>query len=200
MATPLLFSKEIPVLLILRKSLTWNKHEEPSQAIKDWLPFPKKLLLPIHLKDGKLQLGKELELPDFSQRPNLLIFSQNLDTEETQIQSILANQTFDFAPLSLSLPNGDLVLSFSWDYFSVGDPERNAMKIGEINLGKCLEFRVNGKRDFSMTGRRDRTYLEQTIWIQHLGSLTQIEKVKNKHFPFLLPESDKLVDLRKLLW
>lgn len=194
------FSTEVEVILVLRRTLTWNKHQEPVEPLKDWLPFPKKLALPFQVKDGKLEIGRDVEFPDLSHPPAILVLSLNLNTQELEIQGIQANQTFASAPLSLSGKSGKMELHFHWSYFHVGDPERSEMKIGELEADKSLEFRVNGKRDFSLTGRRDRSYLEQSYSLQHLGAAREITRSKAYDFPFKLSEPDKLVDLRKLLW
>lgn len=199
-AQPQAFPTGVEVILVLRRTLTWNKHEEPAQAPKDWLPFPQKLHLPFRLKEGRIELGKDVDTSELSLAPATLLFSLNLNTRELEVHALQANQSFASAPLSLSEKSGKMELHFQWNYFTVGDPERDAMKVGELETGKSLEFRVNGKRDFSLSSRRDRSYLEQSYWLQHLGTAVELIYSKDDDFPTTLPKPDKLVDLRKLLW
>ena len=62
----------------------------------------------------------------------------------------------------LRTPHGwDVYLDYARHAFMIGQPRRGDYKVAELRPGRPVRVTVNGKRDFSMTGRRARTY---TCW------------------------------------
>ncbi|MDQ7948378.1 MAG: hypothetical protein REI93_06025, partial [Pedobacter sp.] len=61
---------------------------------------------------------------------------------------------------------------------------------------------VNGKFDFSLTGRRARTYIDQTYIFEHLGEVSSYAFLKEPLIPLLktVPTAYKLIDLNKTLF
>jgi len=94
-----------------------------------------------------------------------------------------------------------LSLNYTGHVLEMGMPERNDHKIAELKAGKPIRYRTNGKSDFTMSGRKDRTFAEYDFIIAYIGqadkvvfkAVTQIETIKK-------PAKDyKLVDERKIL-
>lgn len=96
----------------------------------------------------------------------------------------------------------NLCLNYTANKFAIGIPERNDHKIAEIKLNKPVRFKFNGKSDFTMTGRKQRTFAEYDYLIEYLG---QADNILFKDFKKLetirkTPGKEyKLVDERKIL-
>ena len=93
-------------------------------------------------------------------------------------------------------------LSYSANEFHIGIPKRDDHKIAELKLHKPIRYKVNGKSDFAMTGRKQRTFVEYDYIFEYLGQadkiefrdLSKIEKTK------IIPTNNyKLIDERKVL-
>ncbi len=96
----------------------------------------------------------------------------------------------------------DLHLNYTANEFHIGIPKRDDHKIAELKLHKPIRYKVNGKSDFTMTGRKQRTFVEYDYIIEYLGQADKIEfrdlnKIeKTKTIPI---DNYKLVDERKIL-
>ena len=96
----------------------------------------------------------------------------------------------------------DIHLNYSVNRFHIGVPSRADHKIGELKLHKPIRYRLNGKSDFTLTGRKQRTFVEYDYLFEYLGQADTIEFMelnkikKTKSIPI---DNCKLVDERKLL-
>ena len=54
-------------------------------------------------------------------------------------------------------------------------PERSNHKIAALQPGMAVRYKVNGKSDFTLSGRKQRTYLECDYVLQNLGLVEKIE-------------------------
>lgn len=98
--------------------------------------------------------------------------------------------------------NFDLSLNYSANESYIGIPKRDDHKIAELKLHRPIRYRLNGKSDFTMTGRKQRTFLEYDYIFEYLGQADKIEyKDLNKIEKTKTIPTDiyKLVDERKLL-
>ncbi|HMK04469.1 MAG TPA: hypothetical protein VK489_09765 [Ferruginibacter sp.] len=94
-----------------------------------------------------------------------------------------------------------LSLNYTGHVLEMGIPERNDHKIAQLKAGKPVRYRTNGKSDFTMSGRKDRTFAEYDFIIAYIGQADKVifkdaarmETVKK------LPADYKLVDERKIL-
>jgi hypothetical protein len=95
-----------------------------------------------------------------------------------------------------------LEVHLNWDYWTIGNPERENFKICELKIQQPVEININGKRDFSMTGRRARTFVEKNIILEYLGSIDEYELVDNQKINILkeIPENRKRINLLKELF
>jgi hypothetical protein len=85
---------------------------------------------------------------------------------------------------------------------SIGIPKRENHKIAELRIGKPIRFKINGKDDFTMTGRKQRTFSEFDYFLEYLGTADKIQyKALNKIATSkAVPLSNcKLIDERKII-
>lgn len=92
------------------------------------------------------------------------------------------------------------------DYLSnserIGIPERENHKICNLKQSKPIRYKINGKSDFTMSGRKERTFYEFDFIIEWIGKADKIEffelnKIKKtKTIPL---DNCKLIDERKIL-
>ena len=111
--------------------------------------------------------------------------------------------TFEIFRIEKKLPDCfNLYLNYSENPLAIGVPERDDHKIAEIKLNKPVRYKLNGKSDFTMTGRKQRTFAEYDYLIEYVGQADKIvfkdfkkmETIRNK------PKKEyKLVDERKIL-
>lgn len=98
--------------------------------------------------------------------------------------------------------NFDLHLNYSANKFYIGSPNRNDHKIAELKLHKPVRYKMNGKSDFTMTGRKQRTFVVYDYIFEYLGQAEKIEfKDLNKIIQTKTVPTDyyKIVDERKIL-
>lgn len=92
-----------------------------------------------------------------------------------------------------------LSINYNENALLIGDPKREDHDIAHLKEGDVLRYRINGQNNFSMTGRRQRTYAEFDYLLHYVGqahsiefdSPNQIERVKTP------PQATKEVDERK---
>ncbi len=95
-----------------------------------------------------------------------------------------------------------IYLKYSANKIHIGLPERDNHKVAELKLHKPIRYRINGKSDFTMSGRQQRTFVEYDYVFDYLGRADKLEvKTLNniamlKAIPF---EKCKLVDERNIL-
>jgi len=86
--------------------------------------------------------------------------------------------------------------------FTFGIPRRENHKIAELKKGKSIRYKINEKSDFTMTGRRQRTFYEFDYIIEYIGTADKIEYVELNRIETIktIPASGyKLIDERKIL-
>lgn len=93
-------------------------------------------------------------------------------------------------------------LNFLWDQWEIGFPERENFKLSTLEINRPVEIKINGKRDFSLTGRRKRTFIEQNFIIEYLGMANQVEldDIQNIRTEKVLPVKPKEINLLKPLF
>lgn len=97
----------------------------------------------------------------------------------------------------------NLFLNYSNSDIFIGQPERDDHKIAELRKNKPVRYRINGKNDFSASGRRQRSYMEYDYIIEYSGTVYELE-FKDRHqincekHPQV--NDVKLIDERKILY
>jgi len=98
--------------------------------------------------------------------------------------------------------NFELFIDYVSNSMTIGTPKRENHKIAELKAGNPLRYKINGKSDFTMTGRKQRAFYEfdyvfelyeQIEKIEYLD-LNKISKIKT--IPI---EACKLINERKIL-
>ena len=96
----------------------------------------------------------------------------------------------------------ELFVEYAENAMKIGIPERINHKICDLKQSKPIRYQINGKSDFTLSGRKARTFYEFDYVIEWLGAASKIEfkelnkirKVKS------IPISHaKLIDERKML-
>jgi len=95
----------------------------------------------------------------------------------------------------------NLFLDYSSFRLSIGVPERNDHKIAEIKMGQPIRYRLNGKSDFTMSGRKERSFVEYDFIFVYLGQAGSIvfQDPKQLEITKSPTKEYKLVDERKIL-
>ncbi|MBU2019109.1 MAG: hypothetical protein KJ941_05635 [Bacteroidetes bacterium] len=86
--------------------------------------------------------------------------------------------------------------------FQIGIPKRDRFKLCNLEIGQSVEIKINGKHDFTMTGRSERTFREKQYLIKYVGKADSIEILaqnKIEKMKTLNVENLQKVDLRKIL-
>jgi hypothetical protein len=92
----------------------------------------------------------------------------------------------------------EIELWLNWDYWTVGEPERSNFKIAELKLNQPILIKLDGKRDFSLTGRRKRTFMEHQYVIEYKGLFNNIEVTNStQNYNKTLPTNVKAINLMK---
>ena len=103
------------------------------------------------------------------------------------------------APMRLSVfdlkPGVPIQVGFRYESSAIGYPTRNSFTLGPLEAGRPLELRINGKRDFSASGRRERTYTEQRFRLELYEGWKPGDAILHPDSTDIL-----LIDLRKPMW
>jgi hypothetical protein len=107
----------------------------------------------------------------------------------------------EFFTFSLNESEGfDISLNYSEYALYIGEPERENYPIGILKKGQPLEILIKGKSDFSLSGRRQRTYAEFAFLMEYLG-MADASGITHATLPQtavdLPPKPRKKIDLRK---
>lgn len=102
--------------------------------------------------------------------------------------------------------NGNGVFNLFLDYANnastIGVPRRENHKFAELHPGNPIRYRINGKSDFTLSGRKQRSFYEFDYIFQNLGEVERIDFLENRPLRNKknIPEkSARLVEERKLL-
>ncbi len=110
--------------------------------------------------------------------------------------------TFDIFKMLSEQPGiFNLQLNYSDNQLAIGIPERDNHKIAELKINKPVRYKLNGKSDFTMTGRKQRTFVEYDYLIEYLGQADKVvfKDWKSMKTNKIKPKQYKLVDERKIL-
>jgi hypothetical protein len=94
----------------------------------------------------------------------------------------------------------NIELFINWDYWKIGNPIRENFKIAELKENQPINIKIDGKRDFSMSKGKKRTFIENNYIIEYKGIINEIEISKdNETFAKKIPTNMKEINLMKYL-
>lgn len=196
------FSRPFQVVQLHRKQQQLGKEEKGSFDLKAFLTLDGFAPSAGFVNENRLFLSDRIQDRGELHGADLLVIESDLTGSEPGEFHFLRTSRANALRIFQIRGQAPLELYLEWSYFYVGDPSRPNMKLCDLTAGKAYEIRINGKTDFSLTGRRPRHYLEQVFVVEHLGIFTECSLISDsqKLPPKKLPEPRKLIDLRKLLW
>lgn len=196
------FPNAVQVIQLYRKQVRFGKEDKKTFDLKAFWASDLVQANSAFVENGELFLPESMQdQKGFAQFDLMVLVHDILSDKPSECHFFQTNSAI---PLEIFKIRGKdpLELHLDWSYFSVGDPSRSEMKVCDLVPEKAYEIRINGKTDFSLTGRRPRHYLEQVFVVEHLGMFrgctwfSELELRSTKK----LPENRKLIDLRKPLW
>jgi hypothetical protein len=132
-----------------------------------------------------------LLIPDIHPGHDVVIVS---DYELEPSRSAGSNAPIRLAVFDLK-PGTPIQVGFRYDASVIGFPTRNGFLLGPLEVGRPLELRINGKRDFNLSSRRERTYTEQHFRLELHDGWNPGAAIPHPDSKDIL-----LIDLRKPMW
>jgi len=130
---------------------------------------------------------------------NQLIYNQQVKEKESLMLSKLRYTPTKIQLFTLKLAE-EIELFIDWDYWKMGNPKRENFKVAELKKNCPVNIKIDGKRDFSLTGRSKRTFIENNYILEYKGMVREIEVLKeNKIFIKKIPQDVKEINLMKYL-
>jgi hypothetical protein len=147
-------------------------------------------------EDYKMQLIlSDDNLSDETQ--NQLNFKKLKQERKSVVFGKLGHQFKNFEIFNLKLEQ-EIELHLNWDIWTVGEPERFNFKIADLKINQPIRLKIDGKRDFSLTGRRKRTFIENDFIIEYKGIFEQVVLQPNQEtFIKSIPTQVKEINLMK---
>ncbi len=202
--TEQIFNRPITVIQFYCHHIWYKKEEKATidhKSLFSWNDIYSKLG---YIKDGLLYLPENIISNTEFSPCDLIIIADEINPSERLQSTIQCLRTSRANAVDIFniRKKEQLELHLAWNYFSVGEPARDNMKLCDLHKEKSYEIQINGKTDFSLTGRRPRQYLEQSYIIETLGIFDRCQLFAEHENPLLktVPEERKLIDLRKMLW
>ncbi|MBB2145475.1 hypothetical protein GM921_08275 [Pedobacter sp. LMG 31464] len=204
----IVLKKPIQVIQLFRNINTYGKEEKSFDDRKEKIAWKPIQSTAGYVKDEVVHLPESIvEQPNFEHFDLLLIIDDNFHTSQNVVYTEKKNlcfrrnsqNKFDFLQLKL---DDKIELYLKPGYFEVGDPPRSEFKVCELTKDKPISIKINGKRDASLTWRRERTFVEQEYIFHYLGDFKECVVVKEP-FPTTvktIPTIIKTIDLTKTLY
>jgi hypothetical protein len=159
------------------------------------------------VKNGELFLPPTILQHPVIERCNLITIKDSLAPKFNYMERMENNDCFELtAPRKLGnfkiKQDEDLELYLDYNRFFIGIPKRANIKLCNLRLNHPVEIAINGKTDFSLTGRRNRDFTDQQYIFEYIGDFKACTMLKEKAKPVLkqIPSERKLVDMIKPLW
>ena len=143
-----------------------------------------------------------VDLPegDFRSRRDFLIKDNK---PFTGLRQLSAPKPFELFKICKSgTDTFELFIDYIANAMIIGMPERENHKIGELKKNQPIRYKINGKSDFTLTGRKQRTFCEFDYIFEWIGQVDKIEfpeRNKLKKCKKIPLTECKLIDERKIL-
>ncbi len=220
--------KPFHVIQIFSNSYHYDKEYKEFETRKEWVKWKKEIVSSTQIEDKTVLVTQKNYEKQGGSSPNLVILlDSNFYTEEDKIYlskldsnynrykyykkekqqlifSTLSNRKIDLEIFKIrqNETTKEIELFFHWNYWKMGGSERESFKLSELKVNKPINIKTDGRQDFSMSGRRKRTFIENNYIIEYKGIFSQIEIIKeDKIFYKQLPnlEAMKEINLMKHL-
>lgn len=197
----------------MRKAFAkWPKSimSEIGQIIDDRILLPECYIDTIDSKQtGAIIIQDTIDFNEKQPELKIISFNEN-DKIKKQNSNLLTfgNQNsvwiFElFAIEKTALGKLELHLKYENNKYSIGEPKRNDQKLFELEKGKPIEVKINGKSDTTMSAGKQRNYSEFDYIIEYLGEVNSIsfEAPNRIRVERIIPQViEKTIDLRKILY
>ena len=201
------FKKPFKLIQLFRNINTYGKDEKSFELRKDKIAWKPMQSTSGFVKDSILHLPETILVKPNLQQSDLILMiddnfksPQNVVYVEEQNLNFNKNSNINFDFIEIRLVD-KIEIYLKPGYFETGTPSRNEFKVGELVKNKPISIKINGKRDFSLTGRRERTFTEQEYILEYLGDFNEIQ-IENDLKPVkkTIPTEYKVIDLMKILY
>lgn len=201
------FKKPFKLIQLFRNINTYGKDEKSFELRKDKIAWKLIQSTSGFVKDSILHLPETiLAKPNLQQSDLILMIDDNFKspqnvvyTEEKSL-NFSKNQTINFDFIEIKLA-GVIEIYLKPGYFETGIPKRHDFKVAELVKEKPIGIKINGKRDFSLTGRRERIFTEQEYILAYLGEFNEIQFEHDlKPIQKTIPNDYKVINLMKTLY
>ncbi len=139
----------------------------------------------------------------------LIVIQENLNVRDKKSNKVFAYQNtkslnaFSFFKFRKINDNQyEWFIDYELNKMKIGIPKRDNHKIFDLEINDTVRYKINGKSDFTMSGRKERTYHEFDFLIKWKGMASSIVFRKEHQMGKIktLPKSIlKIVDERKVL-
>lgn len=201
-------NRPVKIIQVYRYIHIYGKENKSDNNIKNTDPW-----IPIHSRtgqyiDGKLYIsenkwasGNPVNLDLIlllDEMPSGTSFSEK-ETESIYFLNLGHPKKWEIFELSLM---DNLELHLKYDHFAIGEPSREDFKLCELKPNLPVEVKINGKLDFSLTSRRERSYKEQLYIFEYLGEVDKVMILESPISPSQkeIPSNRKIINLIKPLW
>lgn len=205
---PITFKKPFKLVQLFRNINSYGKEERSFEDRKEKIAWKPIQSTAGYVKDEIIHLPETiLDQTNFEHSDLIVVIDDNFTAFQNVIYTKEKNlcfrskslNQFDFLQIKL---DEKIELYLKPGYFEVGVPMRNEFKICELSLQKPISIKINGKRNFSASSRRERVFVEQDYIFNYLGDFNQVNLVKEQFDPVekTIPRELKIIDLMKTLY
>ncbi|RZL47509.1 MAG: hypothetical protein EOP00_11735 [Pedobacter sp.] len=205
---PITFKKTFRLVQLFRNINSYGKEERSFENRKEKIAWKPIQSTAGYVKNEVVHLPESILVQNNFEHSDLILLIDNnfsvfqnvIYTKEKNLcfRNKSLNQ-FDFLQIKL---DDKIEIYLKPGYFEVGIPMRNEFKICDLPLGKPISIKINGKRNFSASSRRERVFVEQEYIFNYVGDFKEIVIEKDPISPIIknIPADRKVIDLMKPLW
>ena len=174
----------------------------------------------VRIHDNTLQLAPDLHTDLNPSVHHLIVIQHNLDythlIDESHLPKLPQTQLYGFKSpdhwnhelfaiqSNTNKPEIlDIHLKYSGNELQIAYPKRTNHKVAELHAHTPIRYRLNGQSDFTMTGRKERTFTEFDFMLEYLGQATHLKlnvPMPIHTLPHAFSTSMRVVDERKMLY
>lgn len=130
-------------------------------------------------------------------------FILSSDRKLVALKQLSVSKPFEIFKLRKSVDDMfELELDYLANAMTIGIPERENHKLCDLKQAAPIRYKVNGKSDFTLTGRKERTFYEFDFILEWLGTADKVEFHEASKLRQFAPDPSKtlkLIDERKIL-